>query len=182
MPCPTAHGARLRASIAWLPGAGPVHRQGPLPMERTARLFNCARCQRQRLICRACDRGQRYCGSACAQAARSTARRAAGARYQQSRPGRFTHAARQRRYRARRQKVTHRTSLAAPAGVSLPPSVPVSAVRAVSGSPSRAVANVCYGCGRACSAYLRLGFLRRGAETLRGFRSHPRRVPPRPSG
>ncbi|MFZ3119313.1 MAG: hypothetical protein WA159_13445 [Variovorax sp.] len=44
-------------------------------METTSRLFNCAGCRRQCLICSACDRGQRYCGSACAQTARAASRR-----------------------------------------------------------------------------------------------------------
>ena len=90
-------------------------------MPATARLFNCARCDRQVAICRHCDRGQRYCGPDCAQAARRASRRAAGARYQRSRPGRMNHARRQGRYRTRRRKVTHQGSLAPVPGGSLPP-------------------------------------------------------------
>ena len=50
-----------------------------------------------------------------------TSGRAAGARYQRSRPGRMNHAHRQRRYRTRRRKVTHQGSLAPPPGGSLSP-------------------------------------------------------------
>ena len=45
-----------------------------------ARLFLCARCQRQVRICSYCDRGNQYCGPACARAARNESLRSAGAR------------------------------------------------------------------------------------------------------
>ncbi len=80
-------------------------------MEKSARLFNCARCHRQVVICSDCDRGNMYCGSGCAQLTRSESVRSAGRRYQNSSRGRFSHAARQRRYRQRqKQKVTHQGS------------------------------------------------------------------------
>jgi hypothetical protein len=79
-------------------------------MEPTARLFNCARCRRQVMLCSHCDRGNLYCGRGCAQQARRESLSAAGQRYQRSRRGRFCHAERQRRYRARQQKVTHQGS------------------------------------------------------------------------
>jgi len=145
-------------------------------MDRTARLYLCARCRRQRVICRTCDRGQRYCGADCAQAARSATQRAAGVRYQDSRAGRFTHAARQRRYRARQNKVTHQGSPSQAAGVSLRASVSPAAV------PTRALfaASVllCAICGRACAPHLRRDFLRCVGER---HSIHPRRIP-RPSG
>ena len=47
-------------------------------METSARLFHCARCGRQVRICSRCDRGNRYCGSDCARAARADSVRAAG--------------------------------------------------------------------------------------------------------
>jgi hypothetical protein len=78
----------------------------------SARSFQCAwrDCQRVVSLCSRCDRGNRYCSPACASMARRASLRAAGLRYQRSRRGRFKHAARQARYRARcraRQKVTH---------------------------------------------------------------------------
>ena len=63
-----------------------------------ARLFLCARCRRQVLICSRCDRGQRYCGARCSGPARRESLRAAGRRYQHSRRGRHCRAERQRRY------------------------------------------------------------------------------------
>lgn len=83
----------------------------------SARSFRCARraCQRVVFLCSRCDRGNRYCSRVCAVAARRECVRAAGLRYQRSRRGRFKHAARQARYRARcraRQKVTHQPAQA----------------------------------------------------------------------
>ena len=61
------------------------------------RLFLCARCRRQVLICSRCDRGQQYCGARCSGPARRESLRAEGRRYQHSRRGRHCHAERQRR-------------------------------------------------------------------------------------
>ena len=47
--------------------------------EGPARLFLCARCQAQVLVCSCCDRGQIYCASGCAREARRQAQRAANA-------------------------------------------------------------------------------------------------------
>jgi hypothetical protein len=84
-------------------------------VEESARLYVCARCREQVIICRCCDRGQRYCAGACAAAARKEAQRAAGRRYQQSLRGRRQHAQRGQRYRENRrtaQKVTHQGDVA----------------------------------------------------------------------
>jgi hypothetical protein len=80
-------------------------------MQNTARLFTCARCRAQVLICSRCDRGHIYCGPRCSQQARRESLRAAGRRYQHSRRGRLTHAERQHRYRRRPHKVTHQGSV-----------------------------------------------------------------------
>ena len=42
--------------------------------ETPCRMFLCARCRRQALVCRRCDRGQIYCAGTCAQEARREAR------------------------------------------------------------------------------------------------------------
>ena len=75
-------------------------------MESTARLYNCARCHCQVIICSYCDRGNIYCDKSCADLARKTSLRKAGKRYQRSYRGRLKHAERQRHYRARCKKVT----------------------------------------------------------------------------
>lgn len=131
-------------------------------MPSSARLFNCARCQRQVVICSHCDRGNRYCGKDCSQAARRASLRAAGQRYQQSRRGSFRHAHRQRRYcRRQTQKVTHQGSPAARGGERL---------RAESRTPARREPTPvlqapegirCHRCARLCTHFVRQGFLRR---------------------
>ena len=84
---------------------GSEHRDAP-----PARLFLCADCRAQAVICSCCDRGQVYCAGNCAQRARRRKQDAAGRRYQTSRRGRLAHAERARRYRARCNKVTHQGS------------------------------------------------------------------------
>ncbi|WP_309895929.1 hypothetical protein [Archangium sp.] len=63
-------------------------------------------CRQVFFLCSACDRGRRYCGSACSRRARTASVREAGRRYQRTRDGRHAHAARQAAWR-QRQKVTH---------------------------------------------------------------------------
>ncbi len=80
-------------------------------MKHTPRLFSCMRCHAQALICSHCDRGQIYCGSECASAARTQSCRLAEKRYQLTPKGKMKHALRQRRYRERlRKKVTDHSS------------------------------------------------------------------------
>lgn len=79
-------------------------------MNETARRYGCLNCHSQVIICRDCDRGNRYCKQ-CAPLMRLKARRRAGIRYQNSHQGRLNHAARQKHYRERmRNKVTHKGS------------------------------------------------------------------------
>jgi len=89
-----------------------------------------ADCRQVFFLCRHCDRGDRYCSRPCARRARHAARQAASGRYQHSRRGRLQHAARQARYRARREKVTHPTSHGpAASGIVTPPSPPAPRAR-----------------------------------------------------
>ena len=87
-------------------------------MRNFGRLFNCAHCDRQVVLCPRCDHGNIYCSLGCSETARRQAQRCAGQRYQGSSRGRRKHAQRQQRYRRRRldqtseneaggQKVTH---------------------------------------------------------------------------
>lgn len=74
----------------------------------TYRLYNCRRCGEQVRICRHCDHGNIYCAGECAQIRRRESLRRAAARYQRTRRGAHSHAARQRRWRTRQQHtVTH---------------------------------------------------------------------------
>jgi hypothetical protein len=76
-------------------------------MPDAGRLFLCARCRAQVVVCRTCDFGRSYCSPECADDARRASLLAAGRRYQHSLPGRTKHAARQRRYRQRLREMAH---------------------------------------------------------------------------
>ena len=154
--------------------------------EQTGRLFLCARCQAQVLVCSQCDRGQRYCGARCADITRLSRQREAGKRYQQSRAGRHKHAARMHQWRKRRAAatkiVTHHGSQATPADAVLPgneslPAIspdsqalslcsPITseaiAVSATANTHSGMLAPVwrCHWCQSPCPALVRQGFLR----------------------
>lgn len=150
-------------------------------VDHPARLFVCARCREQVLLCSRCDSGQRYCGRTCSRAARLESRRAAGRRYQRSRAGRLAHAARSRRWRQRRRQVcaseqradqdaaaldggvinfvTHQGSPAPALDAPLPPAAELAA--AVSGARV-ADAVRCRRCAAQLSPWARQSFLRHG--------------------
>lgn len=143
------------------PSAGPER-----AVDDSARLFVCARCRAQVVLCRRCDRGQRYCGTDCSQQARQASLREAACRYQASYRGRVAHAQRARRYRARRkiEIVTHQGSpMAVPDAVVAPS--PPAAPTLITAIP---VCRRCQRCGAPVSQWLRSGFVRR----RRGHR-HP---------
>ncbi len=146
--------------------------------EPSYRLFSCRGCAQQVRICRRCDRGNLYCAGECALIRRRESLRRAGARYQLSYRGACLHAARQRRWRARRaQKVTHQGSPQAVLAVIVAASstaIPRNhAERATVTRPFldnaawtlarrvRRRARCCF-CGRALSRFVRWGFLRSG--------------------
>ena len=84
------------------------------------RLYQCAACGQTVHICRACDRGNRYCAGICAPLRRRESLRRAAAHYQCSRRGATRHAARQSALRARQtQIVTHQGSPAVAPAVQL---------------------------------------------------------------
>lgn len=130
-------------------------------MENTARLYNCARCQCQAVICSHCDRGNIYCNKQCAGITRKASLRAAGRRYQRTRRGRFKHAERQRRYRTKSKKVTHQGSQESVPNDPLPPrSETTESVAVIEHEGIR-----CHFCARLCSAFLRQDFLHRAASS-----------------
>jgi hypothetical protein len=141
----------------------------------SARLYVCAGCRHQVLICSYCDRGQIYCAGDCAPQARLHSVRAAGRRYQTSRRGRLAHAARARRYRARGKKVTHHGSPLRPPDDLLTSGSPAitsdATARADRPSPS---ASHCHWCGRRCWDLVRQVFLRRRLRRRRGIVRHDR--------
>lgn len=123
-------------------------------MEKPARLFNCARCQCQVIICSCCDRGNIYCSPDCSKSARRKSVKNAGKRYQNSRRGKLRHAKRQQSYRQREKiKVTHQGSIEFLTNDLLPLSS-ITLTKEPDAGEFR-----CHFCGRRCSGYLRLGFL-----------------------
>ena len=174
----------MRLAACWLP-SGALEARASEPMRAagaiaagppSGRVFVCARCQAEVLICSDCDRGQRYCGSECSAQARRVGQREAGRRYQSSRAGRFAHARRARGYRQRRRQqqqppststststspkiVTHQCSQEPCAGDVLRPKLDVG--RQATGCEAEPRV-VCRWCARACHSVVRRGFLRHG--------------------
>jgi hypothetical protein len=137
-------------------------------MSPSARLFHCARCHCQVILCRACDRGNVYCGKGCAQAARRTSLRRAGVRYRRTRRGRLNNAARQRRYRARQQKVTHHRSTPRAAPAVLPDNTAYPGHPMFYTRPDDPTAIYCQHCGGEVDPFLRRDYLKTTAH-----RTHP---------
>lgn len=124
----------------------------------TCRLFLCARCRKQVFICRRCDRGQIYCADGCAKISRNQSVREAGRRYQQSRQGRFKQAERLRRFRRRKQNVTHQGSELASENDLLNSNSTMVETPVV----TRHVSTIqCHFCGTRCSEFVRNSFLHR---------------------
>lgn len=74
-------------------------------MEVSSRLFYCALCYTQCVICSPCDYGQIYCSPDCSRSARKKFCNEAEKRYQQTQKGKLNHALRQHRYRERQSKI-----------------------------------------------------------------------------
>jgi hypothetical protein len=134
-------------------------------MEHSARIFNCARCHRQVIICSCCDRGNIYCSSECSLVSRQESVRAAGKRYQKTYRGKLHHAERQKRYRKQKIiKVTHQGS-------------PNTANNDLLQSEANEFINIandneirCHFCGCICDSLLRIEFLARSKTHITGIR------------
>jgi len=133
-------------------------------MDPSARLFHCARCHCQVILCRRCDRGHVYCANGCARQARKASVQRAGARYRATRRGRLNNALRQRRFRARQQKVTHHRSAPVVATAVLPVNVTTPDNAARNGPLHRSGEIHCHRCGGNCNPFLRRDFLRSTAR------------------
>lgn len=168
-------------------------------MDRPARLFLCARCRDQVLLCSHCDRGQQYCSRACSSVSRRERRRQTAQRYQSSRGGQLKHAARSACWRERRRslrhasvgdinKVTHQGCLVAPPDASLlacdtpstceayePTIVADSANDTVPASDGTVpfTVLVCRRCTHRLLPHVRQGYLRSSRVGWRGGHDHP---------
>lgn len=127
-------------------------------MKHPARLYYCALCHAQSVICSHCDRGQIYCSKACSTTARVRSCREAEKRYQTSPGGKIKHALRQKRYRMRqKEKVTDHGSTS-PAQDVLLGSVKN---KTIENDMNRDFGNKqCCFCKKLVSAWFRNGFLR----------------------
>jgi hypothetical protein len=139
-------------------------------MVESHRIFYCARCQEQIVICTRCDHGHRYCSDECSEAARKKSMREAGARYQSTDQGRQNHAARQARYEERQANLTHQGSSQVPGELRISPRATdvdvahqeVKDVEETMRGPGLAPVPDpmrCHFCGRACGSFTRFGFL-----------------------
>jgi hypothetical protein len=130
--------------------------------ESSCRMFLCARCRCQVLVCQLCDRGQIYCLGTCAREARRDRQREARRRYQATPRGRALHTERNRRYRTRQlQRVTDHGLAKEPEAR---PSLAL-VVNAVSSEPlSRKSPKHahCHHCGCLASVFVRQSALRLG--------------------
>jgi hypothetical protein len=153
-------------------------------MDRPARLFLCARCRVQVVLCSRCDHGNRYCGRACWRQARDAARREAASRYQRSRRGRMAHSARSRRWRLRHgggggeHYVTHQGSQPTVAAAPLAAwthdtaSSGLDDIAAAPKQPASTAPWYCRRCGAPQPAWLRQGFVRHGRHVPLAGRRH----------
>lgn len=157
------------------------------------RWLRCELCGVMRTICSRCDRGHRYCSSACAEAARRTGKREAGRRYQSTPRGRMNNADRQRRFRQRHRQaqapdhlsaetVTHQSSVSMPDEGASPayeePIITAAEPAAVTATESVAISETdacgppCAFCGR------RIPYIRNSFFLPRRRQRHRRRGPP----
>jgi hypothetical protein len=140
-------------------------------LDRSYRIYNCAGCAKQTILCRKCDRGNIYCSETCAAERRCRSLQQAGARYQKTLKGRHAHAQRQKCYRQRvsvsEEKVTHQGSIPEQECVSLEKNKFGGVVACRTTAFKRELAREirCHLCGRICGPFGRYEFWRGG----RGF-------------
>ena len=130
----------------------------PVGQLGSGRTLTCVHCHAVVLVCPHCDRGQRYCSARCRDQARRVAQRQAARRYQSTPRGRWAHARRQRRYRARgeQKKVTHQGSQGAGCGDVLASELSVGAPATCKVAP----AWHCHWCARTLARVIRHDVLR----------------------
>lgn len=133
-------------------------------MPPSARFFLCALCRKQSVVCRSCDRGQRYCSKACSETRRAQLQREANQRYAATRVGRHNNAIRQNDSRAReRAKKNDVAEIVTDQG-SEPDGFTDNLVRDRSGSINKPIKHQptdmrCHFCSQCCDPLLRSNFL-----------------------
>tara|TARA_X000001036_G_scaffold439621_1_gene491464 strand:+ start:302 stop:748 length:447 start_codon:yes stop_codon:yes gene_type:complete len=130
-----------------------------MPTFQSARLYACAMCHAQVVICSSCDRGNIYCNAACAQISRQNSLKEAGKRYQNTYQGKVAHARRQHRYREQQKKVTHQGSRQLTSSDLLSTGSENLSVKDVSSEQEDNEIYFCHFCASRCSKFLRNTFL-----------------------
>lgn len=128
------------------------------------RLFICARCGRQVLVCSKCDHGNIYCSSTCSKLRRKESVARAGKTYQRTLPGARYHAARQEKYRARKKIVTHQGSLLSLNNASSSEQEPekdLAEISKVVVAEQRRPTQCCHFCGFEGNCFIRLDYTKR---------------------
>lgn len=133
-------------------------------MDPSARLFLCALCRKQTLVCKSCDRGQRYCSKACSEIRRAQLKREANQRYAATRAGRHNSAKRQSDSRARQRAKKDEVAEIVTGQGSAPAAPPDKLVRDRSDSINKPQTNQptdmrCHFCNQCCDPLLRSDFL-----------------------
>ena len=127
-------------------------------MNKSARLYNCAHCHVQVVICSDCDRGNIYCNLGCSKKSRIRNHRVANQKYQKSFKGRQKHAERQQRYRQRQKeknkKVTDQGS---------PILSPNDLLQPKPNENKKPIC--CHFCGKEVLPFLRIGYLHQQGST-----------------
>jgi len=139
-------------------------------MYDSGRIYNCARCHQQVIICSHCDRSNIYCADGCAEQSRQEKQREAAKRYQNTSNGRHLHAQRQQRYRHRQkkeaQKVTHQGSTDLVIYDSITTGQKTETPKKNAPDCSKKEGIVCHFCGCQCGEHLRWAFLHRQSPVI----------------
>lgn len=151
-----------------------------MPIEETARLYQCNRCRIQVCICRGCDHGNVYCKS-CAPAARKESVKAARIRYAHTRAGKHNNAARQKRY-IKKKKEQQRTEVEEIKKITDHGSNTSEFYDSLSvmTQGSEILSNgaiTCHFCGKNCSKFLRVDFLQSSIGARKHFNRFLAREP-----
>jgi hypothetical protein len=129
-------------------------------MCRSARLYQCARCHRQVLICSHCDRGNIYCAGDCADLSRQEKLKEAQKRYEKTDKAKKAKAQRQQRYRqCKKRKATHQGSTITPLYDLLLLELEKLKKQLQKCHFTHCIHHCCHFCGAQCQEFLRLFFL-----------------------
>lgn len=142
-------------------------------MCRSARLYQCARCQDQVLICSHCDRGNIYCAGDCSDLSRKEKLKEAQKRYEKTDKAKKAKAKRQQRYRqCKKRKATHQGSKITPLYDLLLIELERLKKQLKKCHFTNCIHHCCHFCGAQCQEFIRLFFLAPKRQTSFPVFSH----------